>query len=116
MMNSTEYFSKFYNGTKNPTLDTMYFFMEKLNHPEKKLKFIHVAGTNGKGSVVEMLSAILIDAGYKVGKFMSPMILTHHERFIINKSQISEKKLMELIDIIDPLVNEYNSTHQNKVK
>ena len=33
-MNSTEYFSKFYNGTKNPTLDTMYFFMEKLNHPE----------------------------------------------------------------------------------
>ena len=114
-MNSTEYFSKFYNGTKNPTLDTMYFFMEKLNHPEKKLKFIHIAGTNGKGSVVEMLSSILIDAGYKVGKFMSPMILTHHERFCINNEQISEKKLMELIDIIDPLVNEYNSTHQNKV-
>ena len=65
--------------------------MEKLNHPEKKLKFIHVAGTNGKGSVVEMLSSILIDAGYKVGKFMSPMILTHHERFIINKSGTFEK-------------------------
>lgn len=114
-MNSTDYFSKFFNGTKNPTLDTMYFFMEKLNHPEKKLKFIHVAGTNGKGSVVEMLSSILIDAGYKVGKFMSPLILSHHERFIINNTQITEKKLMELIDIIDPLVIEYNSTHQNKV-
>ena len=114
-MNSTEYLSQFFNGTKNPTLATMYFFMEKFGNPHKKLKFIHVSGTNGKGSVVEMLSSILIDADYKVGKFMSPMLLSTHERFSINNTSISEKELMKLIEKVDPYVKEYNKNHNGKV-
>ena len=114
-MNSTEYLSHFFNGTDNPNLDAMYFFMEKFGNPHEKLKFIHVAGTNGKGSTVEMLSSILIDSGYKVGKFMSPMIERFHEKISINNTPIAEKKLMELIGKLDPLVKEFNSTHPNNV-
>jgi len=67
-MNIEEYFSKFFAGTKDPSLDAMKFFMEEFNHPENKTKFIHIAGTNGKGSVCEMLNNILIKSGYKVRK------------------------------------------------
>ncbi len=65
-MKINEYLSGFFKGTKEPTLDAMNFFMEKLDHPERRLKIVHVAGTNGKGSTVEMLSTILEQAGYKV--------------------------------------------------
>lgn len=47
-MNVEKYLQGFFPGTKGPTLDTMKYFMEKLGHPEGKLKFIHIAGTNGK--------------------------------------------------------------------
>lgn len=65
-MNIEEYFGNFFAGTKDPSLDAMKFFMEEFDHPEKKTKFIHIAGTNGKGSVCEMINNILINAGYKV--------------------------------------------------
>ena len=67
-MNIEEYLNNFYKGTKNPTLKAMEYFMEELGHPEKKLKIIHIAGTNGKGSTTEMLANILTKNGYKVGK------------------------------------------------
>ena len=51
-----------------------------LGNPEKSFRYIHVAGTNGKGSVVEMLSTVLEQAGLKVGEFMSPHIITFNER------------------------------------
>ena len=65
-MNIEEYLSKFAVVTREPTLDAMRFFMEEFNNPEKATKFIHIAGTNGKGSVCEMLSNVLVNAGYKV--------------------------------------------------
>ena len=57
-MDIEKYYSNFFSGTKDPSLDAMNFFMDKLGHPEKKLKFIHIAGTNGKGSTTEMISNI----------------------------------------------------------
>ena len=63
-----EYLSTFDKFTKNPNLDAMKFLMEKFDHPEKKLKFIHIAGTNGKGSIAEMLSSILNNTEYKIRK------------------------------------------------
>ena len=114
-MKSEEYLSHFFNGTKDPSLDVMNFFMEKFNNPHEKLKFIHVAGTNGKGSTVEMLSSILVDAGYKVGKFISPALIKSHERISINNHPITEKKLVELLEKVDPLVKELNSNNPNKV-
>lgn len=67
-MDIEEYLSNFYKGTKNPTLKAMKYFMEEFGHPEKDLKVIHIAGTNGKGSCTEMMTNILLHAGYKVRK------------------------------------------------
>ena len=65
-MNIEEYLRNFDAVTKDPSLDAMEFFMEEFGEPHKKTKFIHIAGTNGKGSVCEMLNNILVNAGYKV--------------------------------------------------
>ena len=78
-MNIEEYFDNFFQGTKDPSLKAMKYFMDEFDHPEKDLKFIHIAGTNGKGSCTEMLNSILIKAGYKVGKYMSPHLIKYNE-------------------------------------
>ncbi|MBB1192290.1 bifunctional folylpolyglutamate synthase/dihydrofolate synthase [Flavobacterium sp. SOK18b] len=62
-----------------------------LNHPEKQLKCIHVAGTNGKGSTSHMLASVLQEAGYKVGLYTSPHLKDFRERIKINGIEISEK-------------------------
>ncbi len=112
MKTTKEYLSTFYKGTKGPTLDAIQYFMEELEHPEKKLKIVHVAGTNGKGSVVEMLSTVLEQAGYKVGTFMSPHIIRFNERIRINHKEILDKELEELTDIMKPIVDRYNKVHE----
>ena len=62
-----------------------------LGNPENDLKFVHIAGTNGKGTVAHMLSAILQTAGYKVGLFTSPHLVDFRERIRINGEMIEEK-------------------------
>ena len=70
---------KFRLGLKN-----MRVLLKKLGNPEKKLKCIHVTGTNGKGSVCSMISSILIDSGYNVGMYTSPHLKKFNERIRIN--------------------------------
>lgn len=111
-MKTNEYLSTFYKGTKGPTLDAIKYFMEELEHPEKKLKIVHVAGTNGKGSVCEMLSTVLEQAGYKVGLFMSPHIVRFNERIRVNHKEILDEELEELTSIMKPIVTKYNETHE----
>ena len=111
-MKTKEYLSTFYKGTKGPTLDAIKYFMEELDHPEKSLKIIHVAGTNGKGSVCEMLSTVLEQAGYKVGLFMSPHIVRFNERIRVNHQEILDEELEELTSIMEPIVTKYNQTHE----
>ena len=67
-MKIEEYLKKFATITRKPTLDAMKHFMAEFGNPDKKTKFIHIAGTNGKGSVCEMINNILVNAGYKVRK------------------------------------------------
>ncbi|MBO5349332.1 MAG: bifunctional folylpolyglutamate synthase/dihydrofolate synthase [Clostridia bacterium] len=114
-MNVQEYLNKFFKGTKGPTLKAMEFFMDEFNHPEKNQKFIHIAGTNGKGSCVEMITNILIKEGYKVGKFISPHLVKYNERISINNKNISDEEIEELINKIDPKVNKYNSENNSNV-
>ena len=114
-MDIEKYFSNFFNGTKNPSLNAMRFFMSEFGNPHLDLKFIHIAGTNGKGSVTEMLSNVLIKSGYKVGKFMSPHLIKYNERTSINNVNISDEELEELIKMIEPKLNKYNETHDTKV-
>ena len=68
-----------------------------LSHPERDLKCIHVAGTNGKGSTSHLLASVLQEAGYKVGLYTSPHLKDYRERIKINGKEISEKFVCEFI-------------------
>ncbi len=83
-----------------PTLANSRAICEFLGNPERQLKFIHVAGSNGKGSTSSMLASILTEAGYKVGLFTSPHIKDFRERIRINGIQITEEKVIEFIQKI----------------
>ncbi|WP_159881148.1 bifunctional folylpolyglutamate synthase/dihydrofolate synthase [Paenibacillus puerhi] len=86
-------------------LDRMERLMELLDNPHRRLKFIHVAGTNGKGSVCAYLTEALHSAGYDVGTFTSPYIETYHERIRVNGQNISDEDLLETVNKVKPLVD-----------
>ena len=69
-----------------------------LDNPQEKLKFIHIAGTNGKGSVAAYLQCILTDAGYKTGKYISPNMISVCERVSVDGENIDEKELEKLLE------------------
>lgn len=75
---------------------------ERLGNPQEKLRTIHVAGTNGKGSVTAMVSSILKHAGYKVGSYYSPFVYDIRERFQINSEMISKEDFTRLVNFIRP--------------
>ena len=89
-----------------PGLERIGELCEKLGHPERKLKFVHVAGTNGKGSFSSMLSSVLVAEGYKVGLYTSPYIKVFNERMQINGENISDNELIELTEKIRPIAEE----------
>ncbi|MCX7714653.1 MAG: bifunctional folylpolyglutamate synthase/dihydrofolate synthase [Clostridia bacterium] len=77
--------------------DVLKKLLEKLGSPQKKLSFIHLAGTNGKGSTAAMISNILKTEGYKTGLFTSPYIEVFNERIQINNVNISDADLAEIV-------------------
>ena len=85
-----------------PGLSRTQELLKKLGNPEKGLKFIHIAGTNGKGSTAAMLSSILEEAGYTVGLYTSPYINRFNERMQVNHQCIGDEELAELTDFIRP--------------
>ena len=84
-----------------PGLDAIEGLLEELGHPEDNLKIVHIAGTNGKGSIFAYLSSILIAAGFKVGRYISPTISCYEERFQINGEYITKDKLVRLYNIVE---------------
>ena len=86
-------------------LDRIVTLLDKMGHPEKKLKYVHVAGTNGKGSTACMTSSILQKAGYRTGLYTSPYIYRFHERIQINGEQISDEDLVEITEMVKPLAD-----------
>ena len=111
-MDIEKYLSNFFKGTKDPSLKAMKFLMDEFNHPENRPQIIHIAGTNGKGSVAEMISNVLIYEGYTVGKFISPHLIHYNERISVNNNNISNAELEILIKRIDPIIKKYNSTSE----
>ena len=85
-----------------PGLDRITELCSRLGDPQSRLKFIHVAGTNGKGSTSAMLSSILVSAGYRVGLFTSPFIVRFNERMRINGQDISDEALAEVTAHVRP--------------
>ena len=76
--------------------------LAKLGNPQDNIKFIHVAGTNGKGSVCSMLASVLAEAGFKTGLYTSPYILRFNERMQINGCPISDSELAEITEYVKP--------------
>jgi len=88
-----------------PGLERIRSLCEKLGNPQNDLKFVHVAGTNGKGSFCSMLNSILIESGLKVGLYTSPYIRFFNERMCIDGVPISNDELAELTEYIKPFAD-----------
>ena len=114
-MDVDNYLSNFYKSTKNPTLKAMKYFMDEFGHPEKDLKVIHIAGTNGKGSCTEMIANILINSGFNVGKFISPHLIEYNERISVQNKSISNEKMEEIIERLKPKIDKYNNMNESKI-
>jgi dihydrofolate synthase/folylpolyglutamate synthase len=90
-------------------LDTIEAILAALGHPQQNVPAIHVAGTNGKGSVVALLAAILRQAGYRVGHYTSPHLERFNERICIDAVPIDDREVVaawEKIQAMDHLVRE----------
>lgn len=92
-----------------PGLERINKFLNLISNPQKNLKFIHVAGTNGKGSVCSMISKILASSGYKTGLFISPEVVNFRERIQLNNKIISEKELVDIFNEIEPYLDKLDS-------
>ena len=93
------------SGIKKDLTNTL-ALCEILGNPHTKFKTIHIAGTNGKGSVSHMLASILQEAGYKTGLYISPHYKDFRERIRINGKYISKKYITDFVDNIIPAINE----------
>lgn len=88
-----------------PGLNRIRALCERLGNPQDSLRFIHVAGTNGKGSFCSMMSSVLCEAGLKVGLYTSPYILEFNERMRVNGKNIPNPTLARLTEKIRPIAD-----------
>lgn len=88
-----------------PGLSRTRELLARMGNPEKKLRFVHVAGTNGKGSTCAMLERILRQAGYRTGLYTSPYITRFHERMQVCGEPISDEMLCEITEFIRPFAD-----------
>jgi len=91
-----------------PGIDNIRFFVEQLNLNLSEIKFIHVGGTNGKGSTCAYLSSIIQESGYKVGLFTSPHFFDFRERIKVNNKKIEEDFIIKFIQENIELIEELN--------
>ena len=88
-----------------PGLERISALLDKMGHPERRLKFIHVTGTNGKGSTCAMLASMFTKAGYKTGLYTSPYLIRFNERIQIDGVQIPDEEICEITEYIKPLAD-----------
>ncbi len=81
-------------------LETIRGLLRELGDPQDDLKFIHIAGTNGKGSVLAYTSMILSEAGYRIGRYVSPTVVSYLERIQVDARWIAEEKFAELTESV----------------
>ncbi|MBQ7918892.1 MAG: bifunctional folylpolyglutamate synthase/dihydrofolate synthase [Lachnospiraceae bacterium] len=89
-----------------PGLDTIKELCRRVGNPQDDLQFVHIAGSNGKGSTLAFVSTILKCAGYKVGRYISPTIFEYRERIQVGERPISRKRLCELTEQLKAVCEE----------
>ncbi|MBQ9929792.1 MAG: bifunctional folylpolyglutamate synthase/dihydrofolate synthase, partial [Oscillospiraceae bacterium] len=91
--------SVFWKGSI-PGLSRTFTLLEKMGNPQNKLKFVHIAGTNGKGSTAAMTASILRRAGYRTGLYTSPYIYKFHERMQVDGQMITDDELVAITEFV----------------
>ncbi|MCX7965197.1 MAG: bifunctional folylpolyglutamate synthase/dihydrofolate synthase [Syntrophorhabdaceae bacterium] len=103
-MKRYSYVMEYLSGLENTGiifgLDNINWILDAIGNPHERLNFIHIAGTNGKGSVATMVSSILKNSGYKVGKYTSPHLIRFNERVVVDEKEISDSEVEEIGDFI----------------
>lgn len=95
-----------------PGLERIEALLERLGNPHKGMKFVHVAGTNGKGTACTLISSVLKESGYKTGLYTSPYVLEFRERFQINGQMIPRGQLIQEVQLLAPIVEEFEARNQ----
>ncbi len=101
MFNRLPMFSRIGGAAYKADLQNTLILCEHAGHPEQKLRCIHVAGTNGKGSVSNMLASIFQEAGYKAGLYTSPHLKDFRERIRINGEMIPQEEVIRYYDLLN---------------
>lgn len=106
MMQAEEYLEKIPMWTREKhSLTDIRAFLHEMGDPDRKLSIIHVAGTNGKGSVCAFLTSLYRNAGFCTGTFISPHLVTVRERFLLNNEMVSPGKLQAAFETVLETVN-----------
>lgn len=107
--NALKYIHKGKRTSALPTLERMKLICSYLDNPQDNLRFVHVAGTNGKGSFTEMLSSVLTKAGYSVGRYISPYIIDFRERICTDGKMIPRADLVKCTEKVRAAVDKMKS-------
>ena len=106
MMQAEEYLEKIPMWIREKhSLTDIRAFLHEMGDPDRKLSIIHVAGTNGKGSVCAFLTSLYRNAGFRTGTFISPHLVTVRERFLLNNEMVSPGKLQAAFETVLETVN-----------
>lgn len=106
MMQAEEYLEKIPMWTREKhSLTDIRAFLHEMGDPDRKLSIIHVAGTNGKGSVCAFLTSLYRNAGFRTGTFISPHLVTVRERFLLNNEMVTPRKLQAAFETVLETVN-----------
>lgn len=109
-----EYIEANLKGGCNPGLSRIENLLELLGNPHKAIKAVHIAGTNGKGSITAMISSILKEEGYRVGTYISPHLQSITERYLINGMKIEESMFADYVAVIKKSIDEMIAAGKEK--
>ena len=93
-------------------LDTIRGLLRELGDPQESLRFIHIAGTNGKGSVLAYTSTILSEAGYRIGRYVSPTVISYLERIQVDGTWISEEMFAQMTSQVRDAIARLEEAHE----
>lgn len=105
-----EYLDQVSKGGSILGLDNMRELLKRLENPQDSLKFVHISGTNGKGSVLAYVSTVFKEAGYRTGRYISPTLFSYREKIQVNESFIGREDLAHLTEEVKKAAEEMQNS------